>query len=51
MKKKRQNEPPAAASEKQNQKKREFTARKRAGLLTPEEIEADEKRLAHNRAW
>lgn len=40
-----------AVSEKRNQKRREFTARKRAGLLTPEELEADEKRLAHNRAW
>ena len=31
--------------------KRAFTARKRAGLLTPEEQEAEEKRLIHNRAW
>ncbi|MFG6331585.1 MAG: hypothetical protein K1W28_07130 [Lachnospiraceae bacterium] len=31
--------------------KREFTARKKAGLLTPEELEAEEKRLAHSREW
>ena len=40
-----------AREEKRKQKNREFTARKKAGLLTPEEQEAEEKRLAHNRAW
>ena len=38
-----------ARYEKRKQDKREFTARKKAGLLTPEEQEAEEKRLAHNR--
>ena len=37
--------------EKRKAEKREFTARKKAGLLTPEELEAEEKRLAHNREW
>ena len=37
--------------EKRKAERREFTARKRAGLLTPEEQEAEEKRLAHDRAW
>ena len=36
---------------KRKAEKREFTARKKAGLLTPEEQEAEEKRLAHNREW
>lgn len=40
-----------ARYEKRKAEKRAFTARKRAGLLTPEEQEAEEKRLAHNRAW
>lgn len=40
-----------AQYEKRKAKKREFTARKKAGLLTPEEQEAEEQRLAHNRAW
>lgn len=40
-----------AQYEKRKAKKREFTARKKAGLLTPEEQEAEERRLAHNRAW
>lgn len=31
--------------------KREFTARKKAGLLTPEEIEADELHRANRREW
>lgn len=39
-----------AQYEKRKAKKREFTARKKAGLLTPEEQEAEEKRLEHNRA-
>lgn len=37
--------------EKRKAERRAFTARKRAGLLTPEEQEAEEKRLAHDRAW
>ena len=37
--------------EQRKQEKRDFTARKRAGLLTPEEIEADEQRRAKSRAW
>ena len=40
-----------ARYEKRKAKKREFTARKKAGLLTPEELEAEEKRLAHSREW
>ena len=40
-----------AREEKRKAEKREFTARKKAGLLTPEEQAADEARLAHNRAW
>lgn len=40
-----------ARYEKRKAEKREFTARKKAGLLTPEEQEAEEKRLAHNREW
>jgi len=40
-----------ARYEKRKAASREFTARKRAGLLTPEEQEAEERRLAHNRAW
>ena len=40
-----------ARYEKRKQEQREFTARKKAGLLTPEEQEAEEKRLARNRAW
>lgn len=40
-----------AQYEKRKAEKREFTARKKAGLLTPEEQAADEARLAHNRAW
>ena len=39
-----------AREEKRKAEKREFTARKKAGLLTPEEQAADEARLAHNRA-
>ena len=35
--------------EKRKQEKRELTARKKAGLLTPEEIEADELRREKNR--
>lgn len=38
-----------ARYEKRKQEKREFTARKKAGLLTPEEQEKDELRLAKNR--
>jgi hypothetical protein len=37
--------------EKRKQEKQEFTVRKQAGLLTPEETEADEKRREHSRAW
>lgn len=37
--------------EKYKQERREFTARKRAGLLTPEEQEAEERRLERNRAY
>jgi len=37
--------------DKHKQKKREFTARMKAGLLTPEELETHEQRKAHNRAW
>lgn len=40
-----------ARYEKRKQEQREFTARKKAGLLTPEEQAAEEQRLAHNRAW
>ena len=40
-----------AREEKRKADKRAFTARKKAGLLTPEEQEAEERRLAHNRAW
>ena len=40
-----------ARYEKRKAEKREFTARKKAGLLTPEEQEAEERRLAHNREW
>ena len=40
-----------ARYEKRKAEKRAFTARKKAGLLTPEEQEAEEKRLAHNREW
>jgi len=36
--------------EKKKQEKREQTTRKKAGLLTPKEIEADNQRLAKNRA-
>ena len=40
-----------ARYEKRKQENREFTARKQAGLLSPEEQEAEERRLAHNREW
>lgn len=40
-----------AREQQRNADRREFTARKKAGLLTPEEQEADEKRRARNRAW
>ena len=40
-----------ARYEKRKAEKREFTARKKAGLLTPEGLEAEEKRLAHSREW
>jgi hypothetical protein len=36
--------------EKRKEEKRELTARKKVGMLTPEEIEADNIRLAKNRA-
>jgi len=37
--------------EQRKQDKRDFTARKKAGLLTPEEIEADELDRARRREW
>ena len=40
-----------ARYEKRKQANREFTERKRAGLLAPEEQEAEERRLAHHREW
>lgn len=40
-----------AREEKRKAEKREFTTRKKVGLLTPEEQEAEKQRLAHNRAW
>jgi len=40
-----------ARYEKRHADKREFTARKKVELLTPEDQEAEEKRLAHNREW
>lgn len=40
-----------ARYEKRKAEKREFTARKKAGLFTLEELEAEEKRLAHSREW
>ena len=46
LKKERERERCKAKSEIVKQKAREFTARKRAGLLTPEEQEADSKRMA-----
>ena len=40
-----------ARYEKRKQERREFTSRKRAGLLTPEEQAAEERRLERNRAY
>lgn len=40
-----------ARYEKRKAEKREFTARKKAGLLTPEEQAADEEHRAKRRAW
>lgn len=40
-----------ARYEKYKRERREFTARKQAGLLTPEEQEAEEQRLVYRRAW
>ena len=40
-----------ARYERRKREKRELTARKKAGLLTPEEQEAEERRLAHSREW
>ena len=40
-----------ARYEKYKQERREFTARKRAGLLTPEEQAEEERRLERNRAY
>lgn len=40
-----------ARYEKRKAEKREFTARKKAGLITPEEQAADEERRAKRRAW
>jgi hypothetical protein len=55
LKKERERERCRAKSEIAKQKAREFTARKRAGLLTPEEQEADSKRMAkraeYNKAY
>ena len=50
-KEKRSKEAAQERYEQRKQEKRDFTARKKAGLLTPEEIEADEQRRAKNRAW
>ena len=50
-KEKRSQELAKARYEKYKRERREFTARKQAGLLTAEEQEADEQRRAHNRAW
>ena len=50
-KEKRSKELADARAEKRLREKREFTARMKAGLLTPEELEAHEQRKAHNRAW
>jgi hypothetical protein len=50
-KEKRSKELEQARNEKRKQEKREFTARKKAGLLTPEEAEAEEKRLAKKREY
>ena len=50
-KEKRAKELLTVREEKRKQEKREFTARKTAGLLTPEEAEADRQRLEYNRAW
>ena len=38
-------------TERRKQEKREFTARMKAGLLTPEEEAAHQAKLEHNRAW
>jgi len=40
-----------ARYEKRKQDKQEFTVRKKAGLLTPEEQETEEKRIPHNQKW
>ena len=37
--------------ERRKQEKREFTARKKAGLLTPEELKAENERLEKKREW
>lgn len=50
-KEERSKERERARYEQRKQEKRDFTARKKAGLLTPEEQETEEQRLAHNRAW
>ena len=50
-KEKRLKESEQARYEQRKADKREFTARKKAGLLTPEEIEADEQDRARRREW
>lgn len=50
-KEQRREELAQAREEKRKQKNREFTVRKKAGLLTPEEQAAEKQRLAHDRAW
>jgi hypothetical protein len=50
-KEKRSKELEQARYEKRKQESREFTERMKAGLLTPEELEAHEQKKAHNRAW
>ena len=50
-KEKRSRELEQARYEQRKQDKRDFTARKKAGLLTPEELEADELHRAKRREW
>lgn len=50
-KEKRSQELAQARYEKYKQERREFTARKRAGLLTPEEQAKEERRLERNRTY
>ena len=48
---KRSRESEQARYEQRKAEKREFTAKKKAGLLTPEEIETDEQSMAKRREW